>query len=494
MQKKWLHYPLFVLLLPLFFIFHGYVENYYFLSWVDCLPLLGIYITGALIVFLLAFLFMREKMKAALLTGWLLSLYFFFGALHDFLRKQDLFLNRYTILLPTLLLSTFLVTWYIKKRKPFRRLPVFLNTLLLLYIFFDGFILLKKNLEKRKPAAADNATLLSSAIRCDTCVRPDIYLLVFDEYTNSKTLKDVYRYDNSAFDSFLVAEHFQIQHTSHSNYGATFFSMASMLNYSYLDGMEGITFRSYKDMLDAIATNKVVNFLFARGYTVVNNSPFDLPGNPTVRELPFIPVKGRLISNRTMLNYIVRDMEKSMKTLLLGEAAFDAGEEAKADKLNTYELAQTKIMSGIHSDRPRFLYTHLMMPHPPYLYDSLLRRRSPKDIIAHLDEAHPDYYLSYIPFTNTCARDLITTIKKNTAGKAVIIFMSDHGFRYMPENKMTPYFFDNQNAIYLPDGDYRSFYDSISNVNEFRVLFNKLFRQEMPILKDSSIYLIDKEL
>src|ERR1700704_3778985 len=123
MQKKWLRYPLFVLLLPLFFIFHGYVENYYFMSWNDCWSLLGMYMAGAIVVYLLALLLMRDKMKAAVFTGYLLSVYFFFGALHDFLRRHNFFLDKYSRLLPTLLFLTVLTAWYIKKRPSFRRLP-----------------------------------------------------------------------------------------------------------------------------------------------------------------------------------------------------------------------------------------------------------------------------------------------------------------------------------------------------------------------------------
>jgi hypothetical protein len=72
--------------------------------------------------------------------------------------------------------------------------------------------------------------------------------------------------------------------------------------------------------------------------------------------------------------------------------------------------------------------------------------------------------------------------------------MSDHGFRYMPNGKGLPgYAFNNQNAVYFPDGDYHLFYDSISAVNQFRVIFDKMFRQNLPLLKDSSIFLITKE-
>ena len=49
------------------------------------------------------------------------------------------------------------------------------------------------------------------------------------------------------------------------------------------------------------------------------------------------------------------------------------------------------------------------------------------------------------------------------------------------------------NAIYLPDRDYSTLYDSMTNVNEFRIIFNKTFNQKFPLLKDSSIFLTDKK-
>lgn len=488
-MKKLLRYPLFLLLLPVFFVFHGYVENYYFMIFQDCLGLLGMYIAATIAIYLAARLLLKDGMKAALFAAYIMAVYFFFGALHDFLRKNNIFLNRYTLLLPALVLVTVLVALFIRKSRPFLRLPVFLNSLFLLYMLLDAGILAEKALAEKQVPPVDHSLMSAPVTRCDSCGRPDIYFILFDEYCNSKTLKEIYHYDNSSFDSFLMSEGFHIQWNSRSNYGSTLMSMASALNYSYLKDLKSITFRSYKDMLDAIAKNKVVNFLYAQGYAVVNNSPFDVPGHPSDRSIPFIPLKARLISNRTLLNYLMLDLEGHMKNLLWGSAGVASNIETEADQQNRRALEETKKESGKKAGTPRFVYTHLLMPHPPYLYDSLLHRRDHYDIASHLDEGHPRYYLNYIPYTNACARNLITTIKKNTGGKAVIIFMSDHGFRYTTNGKMTRYFFDNQNAVYFPDKDYHSFYDSISSVNQFRVVFNKLFRQNLPLLKDSIILL-----
>jgi hypothetical protein len=161
---------------------------------------------------------------------------------------------------------------------------------------------------------------------------------------------------------------------------------------------------------------------------------------------------------------------------------------------NLQLLAQTIDESKRAAAKPRFVYTHLLMPHFPHLFDSLQRRRDPMEVAREIEFLHPEPYLNYLPYTNARIRELIGAIKRNTGGKAVIIFMSDHGFRYYPkEGADERTFFHNQNAIYFPDHDYRGFYDSISAVNEFRVLFNKMFRQKLPLLKDSTIFLKVRE-
>jgi hypothetical protein len=492
MKKKWLRSPLFLLLLPFFFVFHGYVENHYFMKFADCWPLLGMYTAGAIVVYGLVRLFLRNNMKAALLTTYICAVYFFFGALHDFLRKNNIFLHRYSLLLPALAVTTLLVAFYIKKTPSFRRLPVFLNSLLLVYLLLDAGTLIWKVTEKKTGPPVDYSLIPVSATRCDSCPRPDIYFILFDDYSNSKTLKEVYDYDNSDFDRFLVNEGFRIQRNSRSNYPGTPMSMASILNYSYLKDLKGFIFRSYADMFDAIAQSRVVNFLYAQGYTVANYSPFDLPGCPSGRDLPFIPANARLISRRTLLNYVVRDLQTWIKTHLKSPTALATDMASVVERENSWAFSKTIGESEKKTGSPRFVYAHLYLPHPPFLFDSLLHRRDPYDIATHLDEDHPGYYLNYLPYTNARAKDLITAVKKNTGGKAVIIFMSDHGFRCLRNGEITPWFFDNQNAVYFPDKDYHLLYDSISAVNEFRVLFNKLFRQNFPLLKDSSIYLMDK--
>ena len=72
--------------------------------------------------------------------------------------------------------------------------------------------------------------------------------------------------------------------------------------------------------------------------------------------------------------------------------------------------------------------------------------------------------------------------------------MGDHGLRYHDRLGYNPLsFVENQNAVYFPGKDYRLFYDSISGVNQFRVILNTLFGQNLPLLKDSVVNVKDKK-
>jgi hypothetical protein len=496
MKKRAGPWPLFLFLLPVFFVFHGFVENVRFIRFSDCLPLIGVYNIAALALYGLFYVFLKNRIKAALAASFVMAFYLFFGYFHDFLRNHSIFLHRYTILLPFSLALTVLLTLYLRKRAPFARLSLFLTILFTAYIFFDGIVWVWTAAGKAITGPSISLLNPGKYATCDSCSRPDIYLLVFDEYSNSRTLQERYHYDNSGLDSFLHAAGFHIQQHSRSNYFITPFSMASMLNYNYLKGIahpQDLQADDYTNIFEPIRKNAVVNFLMARGYSIVNNSPFDLPEHPSQIEQPFIAVKTKLITYRTLTNYLVRDVGAWLHDHLHSPHWLLETDISEVDRMNTTFLARTMEESGRQSGSPRFIYCHVMMPHAPFLFDSLGRKRSEEEIGSTDNEARPGHYLGYLPYTNSRIRELITTVKRNSGGQAVILFMSDHGYRFWPDGIPRPDFFSNQNAVYYPDGDYSRLYDSISNVNQFRVVFDKLFDLNLPLLKDSTIFLLDKK-
>jgi hypothetical protein len=476
--------PWFLFLLPVFFVFHGYIAHVRLIRPVDCLPLLAGYVVAALVPWVLIRRLLEDKLKAALIVFVLLAFYLFFGNIRDLLRDTGLFLYHYSLLLPFLVIILILLTRVIIRHPRPIRLARFLNLLLVLFILANGL---------EWTIAVDSAPIVDftplPTARCDSCPHPDIYLLLFDEYTGSRTLLNTFHYDNSRLDSFLRSEDFHILPDSRSNYPVTPFSMASMLNLGYLHGIRhprALEPDDYVHIFEPIGNNKVVDFLSAQGYSILNYSPFDLAGNPAHYPTSFFPAGPALISYRTLPDCLQRDIPA------LAPSGKDAVTRAYQD--NEKQLAATIRASDDtgpgESRPPKFVYMHVLMPHEPFLFDSLFHRRDIHSVQSPVPRLSD--YLGYLPYTNARIRQLITSVRKNTGGKAVILFLSDHGFRYWPGKIPDSVYFRNQNAVYFPDGDYTGFYDSMSNVNLFRVVFHKLFRLDLPLLRDSTVLLLDK--
>lgn len=127
------------------------------------------------------------------------------------------------------------------------------------------------------------------------------------------------------------------------------------------------------------------------------------------------------------------------------------------------------------------------MPHFPHLLDSAGQPVDPKLQLTQ------DSYLGYLKYCNKKIVPVIDKILSSSATPPIILLMSDHGFRGFSKPTDPTYYFMNLNAIYLPDQKYAGWYDGMSNVNQFRILLNQKFNQNLPLLKDTSIRLMGKD-
>ncbi|HYF33596.1 MAG TPA: sulfatase-like hydrolase/transferase [Chitinophagaceae bacterium] len=487
-HTAWFFKPIFFLLLPLFFVLHGLKENAGFVSFSDAAPLLMLYLVVALLLYGLCWLLFRNHIKAALGSFTLMALHFFFGGLHDWLKSalDNSFITRYSFLLPILLLAVVFIFVRIKRTSsPLRRITSYLNILLLMLIAWDAIILLVP----AKKSMHDKAALKFPA--CDSCTKPDIFLIVLDEYAGQRSLAELFNFNNNDFINELYKRGFYVAPNSRSNYNYTPFSMASMLNISYLDLKD--TDRDKPDLTYAfrmINENSVQRMLEANGYAFHNHSVFNLPGRPAPVEETFIPAKTRLFTSQTLLSRLYRDLGYHLITTL--KIKWFIQNNAYHELRNNTRLYDlTKQLAATASPQPRFVYTHLMMPHYPYYFDKDGQAMDPNRVLPEANNTNRQDYIQYLQYTNKKMLELADHILKVSSKPPVIIIMSDHGFRHFRQPVAKEYHFMNLNAVYLPNRRYQAFYDSVSNVNQFRIIFNTLFNTEYPLLKDSSVYLRD---
>jgi hypothetical protein len=481
--------PVFVFLLPLFFVLHGCVEHFDFIPLPDALLLTAIYFFASIVIFLLSWLFYRDWIKAGLLTFFIMAFHFFFGGFHDRLKKlfPETFITRYIFILPLSFIVFILIVFLLKKtRRSFIKLSAYLNIVLALLIPIDLGVLLSKLLFQKK----ESFNLSNEFTKCDSCKKPDVYFIIADEYAGHDELKDIFHYDNSDFENELGKRGFHIIDKSFSNYNYTPFSIASILNMKYLQLRD--TNRTGKDITysyQQIKNNKVKSFFEANGYKFYNCSIFDFEGQPARVRENFLPAKTKLITSQTFLSRLERDLWFNLVTRLKSKRSIRKTTYSyRNNNDHIYQLTSDVVQQA--STGPRLVYTHLMMPHYPYYYDED-GNELPFERLTEGNQEHKDDYIGYLQYSNQKFLDLVDHIQRSSPEPPIIILMGDHGFRHFNEPVERKYFFMNFTSVYFPDKNYSLLTDSTSSVNLFRQILNSRFAQQLPLLKDSSVYLRD---
>ncbi len=489
MKQFFTKYPVFLYLLPVFFVLHGFTENYDFIPVKASLLLAGMYMGAAFLLSLISWLLFRNFIKASIIAFLLLAFQFFFGSVHDTIKNTfpGSFVGKYSFVLPAAGLLFIIALVIIKKRKTkLQRFTYYLNTLMLLLILIDMAVLITKIARPVKVMTE----LPDGFVACDTCSKPDIYFIVADEYAGNRELKDQFGFDNSEFINELASRNFHTIRESHSNYNYTPFSVGSILNMDYFHLTDKVrTTPNLTYSYEMIRDNKLLQFLQFHQYKFYNHSIFDFEGQPARTGEGFLPSKLKLITSQTFLSRFNRDIRFNLitrwrlrKNLMIVTYAYKKNNAKIYDM--TWKLAEQPTTA------PRFVYTHLEMPHYPYYYDKD-GKEQPFEKLLEENQVNKADYIGYLQYANKKLLTLVDHILQKSTRPPIIILMGDHGFRHFIEPVANEYYFLNLATVHLPSRNYSGFKDSLSGVNMFRALLNTQFAQRLPFLKDSTSYLSD---
>lgn len=478
----------FLLLLPIFFVLHGYVQYFNVFSVSNSILLILLYSGIAILASYLFFFFFKDWGKSSILTFLLLSFHFFFGNLLDSLKSLSpyIFFTRYLFLLPFSFLFFVSLSLMLKRaRVSFNKLSAYLNFLFLILIAIEIILLINKINNYR--VHYENA-MTSHVNRCNSCTKPDIYLLLADEYAGDTELKDIFGFDNTSFTKSLEKRGFHVVKNSTGNYNITPFAMASLFSMDYLQSITGTSWDKddRTSCFNHINRNSFVDFLRQNDYRIHNYSMFRFGDQPAEINSQFFLQDKKGFLAQTFIERVRRDVWFNVGKLLPSPPSLKGLLEYE---LKNIEAVQGEFVSNLkrESSEPRFFYAHFMMPHHPYYYDAN-GKRSPLSLLTE-NEKKEEKYLEYLQYSNAIFLRLIDTILSYSKQPPIILLMSDHGFRNFTGNVDRKYNFSNFNAILLPNRDYREFYDGLSNVNQLRILLNSQFQQKLPLLRDSTIFL-----
>ena len=463
----------FIFLLPAFFILHRVSEHYESIQFSEALVLFIKYIIASLLLGALVFLLFKNLKKALIFTTMLMAFHFFYGSIHDGLKDSlgNSFFTKYTFVIPFALLVFIILFFYLKKsNSSFRKVTLYLNSLLIILMVFDGFKLVSAKFKTNQYS--------NEVIACDTCYKPDVYLIIADGYAGEQQLKDIFKFDNTSFYNHLASRGFYVVENSLSNYKFTSNSMTSMFNMDYL--------KNYKEdkSHELINDNKTTNFFKNLDYEIKNYSVFKIADQAPFTKTHYFPFGIKLITDHTFLSRVYNDLGYHLiASLNIKSELAKMKRKERRDSINNLNIELQTIKAvlkeaEIKSKKPKFVYAHLIMPHGPYTYN---KDGKPMNLNLSKDEQ----YIEYLQYTNKEILKLVDGILQRSDKPPVILFMSDHGHRVENSNINEKYFYNNINAIFYPYKNYSNLYKGMSNVNQFRVLLNTFFNQKLPLLKDS---------
>jgi hypothetical protein len=483
--------PLHTFLLPVYFVCSKYVQ-YEGLpggeaAIISCIQLL--LLTSA--VYLIFRFFISNRQKTALLSSATMFILLFFGDIRVFLKGQAaiFFLSQYKFFLPLLAILFYLFIRSIRKEPAQLRTTFFFNTIVLLVLLLEGIKLISLHNSLQQKNQASQITLSDSVSKG----LPDIYYIVADCYPSSQYQQEVLGINNGYFEDSLTTDGFFIPAKSQSNYNRTVFSMLSTFEMDYLRMVDTVNLANPKSHALAIRDMKsplLFRHLEKAGYNIANLSIFDIGKTKALRKQNFLAASPKgIFFSHTLWNYFLRDI---YHTWIFKNREYKQQINRKIyEPLKAYnrQIEDTLLNSNFsdHSN-PVFVYAHLNMPHYPYFFNEKGIPNTADSIYGKEMITNRSRFAGYIRYTNTKLLQILRSIKDKTKGSAVIILQSDHGINDLSPAQKTDAF-RNFTAFYFPDRNYSTVPDTMSNVNTFRIVLNKLMDQRFNNLADHTYYI-----
>jgi hypothetical protein len=150
LQKKIKELPFYIFLFPLFFVFHGFNTNFYFVSLPSAWLLVAVYTFWSLIIAGLFYIFSRRWQHAAFMAAFVMAFDFFFGNIQDTIKENIPYelATKYSFLIIVFLILA-IALFFLLRKKQLSKLTFYLNTLFIVLIIFEVFSLLYASVFKQ---------------------------------------------------------------------------------------------------------------------------------------------------------------------------------------------------------------------------------------------------------------------------------------------------------------------------------------------------------
>lgn len=498
MKKTIIIHPFLFAIFPILFLFAYNIGQVSFSE--ILLPSVIVLVFTTVALFILWLILKRDIKKSAILVSAFLILFFSYGRIYNLIQDWQIgsfMIGRYRYLMIVWAILFITGVYYtVRTRKDLHNFTNILNVIAICLIIIS-LVNIGIYEFKTRSAVVNNPDKKYSEISAskDNSVYPDIYYIILDGYASSDTLNEVFGYDNHEFIDYLSDKGFYIADKSRSNYTITFLSLASSLNMEYINYLSDTLGKESDDRrvpYQMIKNNMVMNFLKSKGYKFIN---FSSGWGPT-DDIQYAD-----------LNITFSGLDE-FQTELVQTSMLDAfankyflRDSAREKVLNAFsKLAEIYKIKG-----KKFIFAHIICPHPPYLFDANGGIVEGAKIDIGDNWKRKEYYVNQLIFINKKVKIIVDEILSKSEVPPIIILQADHGsastflssgLEYDKKIGLTENMLRERtgifNAYYLPLGGDNILYDSITPVNTFRFIFNYYFKTNYNLLDDKIYFSNDK--
>ncbi|MEO8355318.1 MAG: sulfatase-like hydrolase/transferase [Chloroflexota bacterium] len=326
---------------------------------------------------------------------------------------------------------------------------------------------------------------------------PDIYYVILDGYGSASMLKELYGFDNSDFVHSLEERGFVVPENSLSNYSKTVLSVTSTLNMEYVQafapGIEDSLF--WWLMVPWLDHSRVRNSLDGIGYKSVSiSSDWSITDNPTTDV--YFKSHPLILSDFERYLFGVTPL-KMFQPLIADFSSVSTFNMHRRSQINNFD----SLVESVHIDGPKFVFAHIILPHPPFVFASDGTPIDPNYSFSFNDASdfegtdleYRDLYIGQMQFLNDKLEVVVDSILQNSTRPVIIILQADHGPGMLTDfasasNTCLKERFSNFSAYYVPMIDKSAIPDDITPVNLFRIIFNGYFGTSLPLLENANYY------
>ena len=441
---------------------------------------------GSLLLLLALRLFIRDWHRAAFSTTMLILLFFTYGHIYNYLKITSIFglmLGRHRLLLSIWVVLAVLATsgglW---KSVNFRDQNRSFNVIAFVLLAFPLYTIGTHLISKHEISSSDSQPVQILTVT-EGQPLPDIYYIILDSYTRSDVLKSTYQYDNSAFTNDLRDMGFYVADCSTSNYMWTRLSISSTLNMHYLQDIPAYMAASDKetvseDLLKHSLLRKTLESLGYRTVAFATGFPFnEITDADIYLEPPPIMENIREFDGLVVQTTLLR-VPQDFGLIYINQTV-----TARYRDRALFALAEFDDLADMGG--PKFVYIHLIPPHPPFVFGPNGEYLDPFEFViaenAYTSNTYSQGYLDQVTFISNEITQSIQTLMAESPVPPVIVIQGDHGpWKQVGENRVSIL-----NAYYLP-GHEDAVYPSISPVNTFRIVLDEYFNGDYPLLDDVS--------